>query len=535
MSIFNWTRFLTRWSQELLASLGDEIKTLPSDVLRSGWLGYAGATEAQIAEAEAQLRLVLPPSYRAFLKITNGWRYTTPFIYHLWPVERIALFPERRQEWLDAFLTQQDSDPLNYLGGRSRYPHVSDTEYLIYGVEQDCSKLRLEYLFTALEISDRGDGSIYLLNPKIVAANGEWEAWFFGDWLPGADRYPSFQELMEAEYEIFLELREVPATMIAMEMADGRSPYTSLETEPVDQPVDQPIQDVVQESVADIAIELEPDHPLQPTLDQEIVQLSDSGMFNPSRVSNAVPLHEPFAYTNDWQMLGQFAVEIQSQSAPLGDRPHRLSVEHVSTSASLTLPEGEFHRLAPWMLQHVHQPLRAYSAPPQVPPHQTPISEDLASGAIALSSSTATIKRIKANHVQPEPVPVERQISSLQTAGLRVYVQQKDPTSPLLITPEQSHLDLELVLVIPDHLDCWHHSHSLTVDIQTVAHNLTTGQVTPWDTHVILKMVQEQSVWAIALPVRGLPPGLYRLQILVIIPLWRVAPAYTEMPLLRVI
>ncbi len=98
---------------------------------------------------------------------------------------------------------QLDAQRNNGLGN---YQHVSDNEYFIYGENQDCSKLRTEYLRTALEISDKGESSIYLLNPQIVTESGEWEAWFFGDWLPGADRYRSFQEMMQAEYKIFLEL-----------------------------------------------------------------------------------------------------------------------------------------------------------------------------------------------------------------------------------------------------------------------------------------------------------------------------------------
>src|SRR5262249_28866812 len=33
-----------------------------------------------------------------------------------------------------------------------------------------------------------------LLNPMVVWPDGEWEAWFFANWLPGAARYPSFAD-----------------------------------------------------------------------------------------------------------------------------------------------------------------------------------------------------------------------------------------------------------------------------------------------------------------------------------------------------
>ena len=62
------------------------------------------------------------------------------------------------------------------------------------------------YLPTALEISDWGDSAIYVLNPRVVRANGEWEAAFFANWNPGARVYESFQELMLAEYTTFCQL-----------------------------------------------------------------------------------------------------------------------------------------------------------------------------------------------------------------------------------------------------------------------------------------------------------------------------------------
>ncbi|GAB4199138.1 MAG: hypothetical protein Fur006_49540 [Coleofasciculaceae cyanobacterium] len=57
MNTFNWERFLKRWSQELLKSMGEERFKLPLEVLQSGWLGYPGASEEQIACTEARLAI----------------------------------------------------------------------------------------------------------------------------------------------------------------------------------------------------------------------------------------------------------------------------------------------------------------------------------------------------------------------------------------------------------------------------------------------------------------------------------------------
>ena len=191
---FNWRDFLEQFSQSLLDD--DTIRAQQSqEILNSKWLGFPAASVQEINSVEDRLGVSLPPSYRQFLQTSNGWRNSGAFIDRVWSTSEIAWFQERHQTWIDA-----------YTGPESIQPTVSDQEYFVYGEEQDPITLRVEYLQTALEISDVGDSGIYLLNPKIVTEEGEWEAWFFANWLPGAVRYRSFQELMEAEYRNFLAL-----------------------------------------------------------------------------------------------------------------------------------------------------------------------------------------------------------------------------------------------------------------------------------------------------------------------------------------
>ncbi len=194
---YDWHGLLTPWSTALIEAGEAEDISVPPEVAASGWLGYPGATEAQLAAAEARLGTRLPPSYRQFLSVTNGWRQTGSFVYRLWSTEEIAWFRVRHQGWIDAYTGPHDGD---------REP-LPDEEYFVYGEAQDPVKFRAEHLRTALEISDRGDAAIYLLNPQIVTPEGEWEAWFFANWLPGARRYRSFWELMQGEYRSFRRLR----------------------------------------------------------------------------------------------------------------------------------------------------------------------------------------------------------------------------------------------------------------------------------------------------------------------------------------
>lgn len=201
MTEFEWRPFLERWSRELLAA-GEEPELAP-DIRDSGWLGFPGATEEQLAAAEARLGATLPPSYRGFLRTSNGWRGTGTFIRRVWSTHDIEWFRVRNRRWINAY-----ARPLGPFTGLLRGRAIPDEEYFVYGDAQDSARFRTEYLDSALEVSDIGDSAIDLLNPKVVTPDGEWEAWFFGNWLPGATRYRSFAELMQAEYQSFRQLQQ---------------------------------------------------------------------------------------------------------------------------------------------------------------------------------------------------------------------------------------------------------------------------------------------------------------------------------------
>jgi SMI1/KNR4 family protein SUKH-1 len=193
---------MTRWNAALLAD--EEIRAqLPPEAIAAGWMGYPGATEEQIAALESRLGATLPPSYRAFLAFSNGWRATGHFIPAIWSTEEVEWFAVRNQDAIDAWLEgERYGGPL---------PPVPDEDYLSYGADGAADgAMRSEYLQSALEISDReiAGTTVYLLNPQIVTPEGEWEAWFFAHWIPGATRYRSFWKLMVAEHAGYLALRD---------------------------------------------------------------------------------------------------------------------------------------------------------------------------------------------------------------------------------------------------------------------------------------------------------------------------------------
>lgn len=186
MTGFDWESYIKQWSRKHLEALDktDELD-LPPEVIESGYLGYSGATDEQIASAEARLGVNLPPSYRNFLKVSNGLRSVRGYGIRFYSIEEVDWFAARNQDWIDVWTSDIEETP-----------SVSDEQYFVYGEEQDCIHVRSEYMQTALEISNCCDGYIYLLNPRVITPDGEWEAWDFGNKLPGAFRYRSFQEMM---------------------------------------------------------------------------------------------------------------------------------------------------------------------------------------------------------------------------------------------------------------------------------------------------------------------------------------------------
>jgi hypothetical protein len=204
MTESEWKNFLAEYNRELL-SYEEVVEVLPPERIKAGWLGCVGASEGEITAVEKRLAMPLPPSYRAFLKVSNGWSFPSVSIFDLLPATKVVWFCEQNQDWIDA-----------YVGPSAELPPISDKEYFVYGAKQDCITFRADYLQTALQISEVADGSVVLLNPKATTPQGEWETWFFANWLPGAVRYRSFVEWLAAERKTCRkQLKPLPKAKVA--------------------------------------------------------------------------------------------------------------------------------------------------------------------------------------------------------------------------------------------------------------------------------------------------------------------------------
>ena len=74
----------------------------------------------------------------------------------------------------------------------------AEQDYFNYGGEKS-GDFDPKHLAQTLCISEVGDDAVLLLNPMVIWPDGEWEAWLFANWIPGAIRYRSFADWMRHE------------------------------------------------------------------------------------------------------------------------------------------------------------------------------------------------------------------------------------------------------------------------------------------------------------------------------------------------
>jgi hypothetical protein len=492
MSFVDWEFFLRRWSQAILESMNDEqLAQLPQSVIESGWLGYPGATEEQIAQAEARLRVRFPPSYRDFLKVTNGWRQTTPFIRRLWSTEDIERFVTRHQKWIEAFTERHENAPFGYeqtseLNDLWETSTISDEEYCIYGEDQDCSKLRIEYLQTAIEISDVGASAIYLLNPQIVT-EGEWEAWFFCDMLPGADRYRSFRDMMAAEYQNFLELRETTL--------EPNEPLHSVESQDISKPLESNLLGDTHQSF------------------KPMVAFADvaSEQIDPGAAIATKP--EP------WTLLKRLTIEFQRRQ--MGDRTQYRTVASNATSNQLRTWTGlGEHKLRLWIRQQLTDEI--LNNPPTTPNSSKPAAK-ISTAPPALKLEIDQLKVWQPSH-----------------PATQIMLYQAKHTQPKQILPDsltsQKPFSLEVAFkLVGQTITQFSMQPTITYKAHFYAHNRTTGKCVSLGETEPSALVSGASIHTAKLAETSLEPGLYRLQVLTTLQGVPVTPAYFEMPLVQVV
>jgi hypothetical protein len=183
MTPADWEPWLREWNRVLLASYDParysafvDPEVVTPELLASGWLGASGATEEQLVALELRLGRRLPPSYRSFLQVSNGFLQPGSIVPRVLSTDEVDWYRTRHQDVIDVW-AEALRDP-----GAEEAPDTFE-----------------RYLPSCLQVSEveRIGDAVYLLNPEVVNAAGEWEAFYFASWVPGANRCPSFRALME--------------------------------------------------------------------------------------------------------------------------------------------------------------------------------------------------------------------------------------------------------------------------------------------------------------------------------------------------
>ena len=95
-------------------------------------------------------------------------------------------------------VTEEPDDPDDHPAYLAR---TSERQYLLDGFVEHAGQgsEKHGHIRHVLEISSNVDGYASYLNPLVVDADGEWEAWDFGVKTTGAIRYASFRDLLVAD------------------------------------------------------------------------------------------------------------------------------------------------------------------------------------------------------------------------------------------------------------------------------------------------------------------------------------------------
>ncbi|WP_431950593.1 SMI1/KNR4 family protein [Actinacidiphila sp. bgisy167] len=120
------------------------------------WPGTLPANEGAVRAVEQRLGLSLPPSYRNFLLVSDGWEEMPTNAGTLRTADAIGWYPETDPEMWTAW----------------------------FGPDMDFPDLESALRRCVLITTDSVQGDVWVLSADHIGANGEWRAY---EWWPGDD------------------------------------------------------------------------------------------------------------------------------------------------------------------------------------------------------------------------------------------------------------------------------------------------------------------------------------------------------------
>ncbi|MEE1769308.1 SMI1/KNR4 family protein [Streptomyces sp. JV185] len=206
---FDWRPFLLRWSGEWSDSLPDDETQSEGDetARRVRWLGFPPASEERVAAMEKRLGRRMPPSYREFLKVSDGWQHAGGFI-SLLAGTTDARWHNNESGLADMFEEYMDDDA---------------------GPDE---RREADVWRRGLQLDIESDATYVVLDPEDTGEDGEWAVYTWASWRAAPpERYTSFVEFMQSMYQEFHSLRARPA--------DGKPEFANDTTRELDARVEQ--------------------------------------------------------------------------------------------------------------------------------------------------------------------------------------------------------------------------------------------------------------------------------------------------------
>lgn len=205
---FDWRPFLLKWSGEWADSLDGESEDEDEEAARQArWLGFPPASEERITAMEARLGRRMPPSYREFLAVTDGWRHAGGFVS--------LLAGTAKARWHD-----------NDSGLADDFE-----EYL----EEDATpqeRREAGIWRSGLQLDVDSDALYVLMDPEDVDEDGEWAVYTWAGWRAAPPtRHASFWEYMRDMHREFHSLRA--------HRADGEPEFVNDTTRELDAAVEE--------------------------------------------------------------------------------------------------------------------------------------------------------------------------------------------------------------------------------------------------------------------------------------------------------
>ncbi|MFI0877527.1 cell wall assembly protein [Streptomyces sp. CS149] len=206
---FTWGPFLRGWSGEWADSATDDVPYDRADeaARQDRWLGFPAAPEERIAALEKRLGRRMPPSYREFLAVSDGWRHAGGFITLLAGTAE-ARWHDDASGLAAMFEEYLDDDP-------------TPEELRDVGIWR-----------RGLQLDVESDATHVVLDPEDVDENGEWAVYTWASWRAEPPRrFPDFATFMRDMHREFHRLRARPA--------DGEPEFVNATTRRLDARIEE--------------------------------------------------------------------------------------------------------------------------------------------------------------------------------------------------------------------------------------------------------------------------------------------------------